>query len=38
MNEYAAKFAREAKAKPSDWIRVPIGRGLYRLVNLKGGK
>jgi len=38
MNEMAAKFAREAKDRPTDWQIYPIGNGLYRLVYLKRGK
>lgn len=32
MNCYAAKFAREAKPRPSDWLIVPTRAGQFRLV------
>ena len=31
MNYYAAKFAREAKPNPTDWIIRPVGHGRYAL-------
>ena len=34
MNEYAAKFEREAKAHPTCWIIAPNGRGGYKLVRI----
>lgn len=37
MNYYAIKFEREAKARPTDWMIVPSGRG-YRLVFVGGGE
>lgn len=33
MNEYEAKFEREAKQRPKDWIIVP-GREGFKLVYL----
>ena len=38
MNEMAAKFAREAKEKPTDWQIYPIGNGLYRLIHVEKRK
>lgn len=38
MNALTAKFAREAKSNPKDWIIAPAGSGRYKLVyigNLK---
>ena len=32
---YAAKFAREAKEKPSEWIIKPVSRG-YELIKIGG--
>jgi len=34
MNYYDAKFAREAKENPTDWIIVPAGRGEVNLVRI----
>ena len=34
MNYYDAKFAREAKERPVDWIIIPTGYMRYRLVNI----
>lgn len=35
MTYYEAKFAREAKEQPSDWVIAPADRpGLYKLVYL----
>lgn len=34
MNYYDAKFAREAKENPTDWIIVPAGRGEVNLVHI----
>lgn len=34
MNYYEAKFAREAKENPTDWIIAPNGRGGYRLIEI----
>ncbi len=34
MNAYDAKFAREAKENPTDWIIAPAGRGRFKLVHL----
>ena len=35
MTAIEAKFAREAKDRPTDWIIVPH-RGRFKLVNLRG--
>jgi len=32
MSDYEAKFAREAKPSPSDWMIRPDGRGRYTLI------
>jgi hypothetical protein len=34
MNEYAAKFEREAKAHPTCWIIAPNNHGGFRLVRI----
>lgn len=34
MMYYQAKFEREAKENPLDWIITPVGKGTYRLVRL----
>lgn len=31
---YQAKFEREAKENPLDWIITPVGRGRVKLVRL----
>jgi len=38
MNAMAAKFAREAKPNPTEWIIAPAGGGRYRLVRIGGLK
>ncbi len=32
MNQYAAKFAREAKDNPTDWVIRPIGNHEFELM------
>ena len=34
MNGYEAKFAREAKEYPADWIIAPNGRGYFKLIKI----
>lgn len=34
MNVYEAKFAREAKEKPTDWVIQYVGNGKYKLVKM----
>lgn len=34
MSYYAAKFAREAKEKPLDWVIIPVGLGRFELVEI----
>ena len=34
MKYYQAKFEREAKENPLDWIIAPAGRGKVRLIKL----
>lgn len=35
MNYYEAKFAREAKEVPSNWVIFPLGSFRYKLVEIK---
>lgn len=37
MNHYKAKFEREAKARPQDWVIIPSG-SKFELVYLGAGK
>ena len=34
MNYYRAKFLRESKARPADWVIRPLERGGFELVYL----
>lgn len=34
MNYYEAKFAREAKERPTDWLIVASSRGFFKLVQV----
>ena len=34
MNHYEAKFAREAKECPVEWIIFPVGPGQFKLVHI----
>lgn len=34
MNEYEAKFVREAKEHPTNWAIIPNGRGVFNLVRI----
>lgn len=36
MSYYEAKFAREAKNKPTDWLIQSMGLGSYKLVYMGG--
>jgi len=35
MTYYEAKFAREAKDRPTDWIILPASRGRVQLVKVR---
>ena len=35
MNYYEAKFAREAKENPQDWVILPAGSGKVQLVRVR---
>jgi len=34
MNHYEAKFAREAKDNPTNWIIAPNGNGALKLIEI----
>lgn len=34
MNYYEAKFAREAKERPADWLIVEGSRGFFKLLRV----
>jgi len=36
MTYYEAKFAREAKERPLDWVILPAGRGRVQLIRVRG--
>lgn len=36
MTALEAKFARESKDTPRDWIIAPAGQGLFKLVRITG--
>ena len=35
MNYYEAKFARERKERPTDWLIVESGANAFRLLEIK---
>lgn len=35
MTYYEAKFAREAKDRPTDWVMIPANRGKVQLVKVR---
>lgn len=34
MNYYEAKFAREAKERPADWLIIEGSRGFFKLIKV----
>lgn len=34
MNYYEAKFAREAKPRPTDWLIIEGSRGFFKLIQV----
>lgn len=34
MNYYEAKFAREAKERPTDWLIIENSRGFFKLIQV----
>lgn len=34
MGYYEAKFARQAKPKPKNWLIIPVGLNQYKLENV----